>query len=224
MNAPDLTNQALVRESTDALTKARSLTIATPAQYEEAGSLLQGIKALRKRVGEFFDPHIKRAHEAHKALVQSKSGADMPLVQAENACKLALLAYQQQEERQRREEQAKAEELARKEREKLEARAAKAEAAGKVEKAAALQAVAETVAAPVIARQVPAVSGISTRTTYGALVVDKMELVKAVAAGTVPLMALHANEPFLNQQARALKEELCYPGVKVVTQQGIASR
>jgi hypothetical protein len=51
-----------------------------------------------------------------------------------------------------------------------------------------------------------------------------MELVKAVAAGTVPLNAIQANSTFLNNQARAMKETLAYPGVKAVAETGLASR
>jgi hypothetical protein len=43
-----------------------------------------------------------------------------------------------------------------------------------------------------------------------------MALVKAVAAGTVPIQALEANTVFLNGQARMLKAALAYPGVKAI--------
>jgi hypothetical protein len=55
-------------------------------------------------------------------------------------------------------------------------------------------------------------------------ITDKMALAKAVVAGTVPLMALEVNTTFMGQQARSLKGELNYPGVRVFEEQGIASR
>lgn len=216
--------QEIVAESTATLAVAQNFKVASAQQYIEAGEKLKGIKALMKKIDETFDPHIKRAHEAHRALVDEKRSHQTPLQTAEALLKRAIVTYQLAEEQKRREAEARVQEEARKEREKLEARAAKAAAAGKEEKAAALATAASAVVAPIIMPTTPKVAGISTRTTYRAEVVDKMELVKAVAAGTVPLLALDANATFLNQQARSMKESLSYPGVKVVQETGLASR
>jgi hypothetical protein len=216
--------QAIAAESTGILTAAQTFKIANTAQYEEAGERLKAIKALSKRIDDTFDPHIKRAFDNHRALVAEKKTHLNPLQAAEALLKRAVLSYQLAEEVKRREAEARAQEVARKEREKLEAQAAKAAERGKVEKSEALSVAAASVIAPTVASTTPKLAGISTRTSYRAEVVDKMELVKAVAAGTVPLNALDANQPFLNNQARAMKETLAYPGVKVVQEQGIASR
>ena len=223
MNAA-VETQAIAAESTGILTAAQTFKIVNPAQYEEAGERLKAIKALSKKIDETFDPHIKRAFENHRALVAEKKTHQTPLQTAEALLKRAVLSYQVAEETKRREAEARAQEVARKEREKLEERARKAEASGKVEKAEALTIAAATVIQPTIASTTPKLAGISTRTSYRAEVVDKLELVKAVAAGTVPLNALDANMPFLNNQARAMKETLAYPGVKVVQETGLASR
>ena len=210
--------------SSATLTAAQNFKITTAPQYEEAGEKLKGIMALKKKIAETFDPHIKRAFEAHRSLVAEKKTHETPLQTAEALLKRAMLGYSLAEEQKRREAEARAQEEARKEREKLEARAAKAAAAGKEEKAAALATAASAVVAPIIQPTTPKLAGISTRTTYRAEVVDLMELVKAVAAGTVPLLALQANQTFLNNQARAMKETLAYPGVKAVQETGLASR
>ena len=55
-----------------------------------------------------------------------------------------------------------------------------------------------------------------TRKNYKAEVVDVMALAKAVVAGTVPLQAIEGNSKFLNNQARMLKDDMKFPGVKVV--------
>jgi len=214
----------LQQEAGLALTAAKDFKIATSQQYVESGERLKSIKALAKKITETFDPHIKRAHEAHRSLVAEKNSHLAPLEEAERVIKRAVVTYQLAEEQKRRELEAKAQEEARKEREKLEARAAKAEASGKAEKAEALQAAAAAVVTPMIAPSTPKVAGISMRTTYKATVIDKLELVKAVAAGTVPLNALDCNMPFLNNQARVMKETLAYPGVKVEQETGVASR
>jgi cell wall assembly regulator SMI1 len=142
--------------------------VTTTAQYEEAGAKLQAIKALSKKLDETFDPHIKRAFEAHRGLVAEKKTHQSPLQTAEALIKRAMLGYQQDEERKRLELEAKAQEEARKEREKLEAQAAKLAAAGKVEKAEAKMATAAAVVAPMIAPTTPKLAGISMRTTYRA--------------------------------------------------------
>lgn len=242
MNAPIPASQELAAEASGFLAGVQSFKVSTPAQYEDAGAKLKAIKALRQKIADTFDSHIKRAHEAHKALVKEKSDAEQPLSAAEMLIKRALLAYQQEEEKKRREEQARLEEAARKEREKLEKQAAKAEEKGKTERAAELQAQAATVAAPVVAVVTPKVAGISTRSTWRAEVSDKTRLIEAAAGGRrvignpdykgaerrthnrVPQAALEPDTTFLNQQARSLKNELTYPGVRVVEDKGIASR
>ena len=77
---------------------------------------------------------------------------------------------------------------------------------------------------PAVSQEPPKIAGISTRTTYSAEVTDLMALVKAVAAGAVPLVVLQADMKVLNAQAKALKEHLVYPGVKVVSSSSIAAR
>lgn len=216
--------QEIQQESSNALLVAKTFRVTKSGEYLEAAGKLQAIKALAKKIDETFDPHIKRAFDAHRSLVAEKKLHLQPLEQAEGHIKRAVLGYQQEQERIRREHEAKAQEEARKEREKLEARAAKAAEAGKVEKAAELTARADSVVTPLLAPSVPKIAGISTRVTYKATVIDKMALIQAVAAGKVPMNALDVNMPFLNNQARAMKETLAYPGVKVEQETGIASR
>ena len=211
-------------EVSQPLAEARVFKIVTAEHYTTAATRLQGIKALMKKVNETFDPIISKAHAAHKEAVSKKKELELPLQQAETAYKTGMIGYQNEQERIRREQQAKLEEEARKEREKLEARAAKAEEKGKTEKADELRAQAATVPTPIVQIETPRVAGISTRETHRAVVVDQMALLKAVVEGKVPEGAILANDAFLNAQARLQKSALNYPGVKVVVEQGIASR
>lgn len=217
-------SQALVQESADVLVQARAFKIVTADDYREAGERLKLVKGLDARISDFFDPHIKRAYDAHKALVADKNRAAAPLKDAETVYKRLIRGYEDEQEKIRLAAQAKAEEAARKERERLEKQAQKAAEQGKAEKAAQLETRAQTVATPVIASSTPKLEGISTRVSWKAEVVDKMALVKAVAAGTVPLTALEPNLTFLGQQARSLKSELNYPGIRVFEDRGISSR
>lgn len=220
----EVETKEIAAESSTTLADAKAFKIADARQYAEAGAKLQGIKALMKKIDETFDPHIKRAFEAHRSLVAEKKQHQTPLQTAEALLKTALLGYQQEEERKRRELEAKAQEEARKQQEKLQRQAEAAAAKGKVEKAAALQATAAAVVAPIIPVTTQKIAGISTRVTYSARVKDLLELCKAIAAGKVPVNAVTANMPFLNNQARVMKETLAYPGVEVVTETGLASR
>lgn len=216
--------EAIKKESSDALTIAQNLKVVTNDDYLMSATLLQGVKVLQKRVADTFDKHIANAFKAHKDLVADKNSNLLPLTQAEALIKRAVLGYQVQQETVRRAAEAAAQEESRKEREKLEARAVRAAASGKVEKAEALQVAAASVVTPMIATTTPRIAGLSTRVTYKATLVDKLELVKACAAGIVPLNALDVNMPFLNNQARQMKETLAYPGVKVEQETGLASR
>lgn len=216
--------EELAVEAGVTLVEAQGFKIQTADQYSAAGERLKAIKGLMAKVMETFAPHIKRAHDAHKALVAEKDAHLAPLLQAESILKRGVLTYQQEAERIRREQEARAQEEARKERERLERQAAAAEAKGRAEKAEALRTTAAAVVAPILPVVTPKISGVSVRTSFKAQVVDLPALVKGIAAGIVPINAICADMAFLNNQARAMKETLNYPGVKVVEEQAIASR
>ena len=171
---------------TEALTwpdRARALIITDTPSCVIAADTLKGIKALRVRIAETFDPHIRAAHEAHKGLVAEKAKAEAPLTEAESIIKRGLSAYEQEQQR-----------LARIEADRLSALARQAEIDRKLAEALAAEAqgddvaAAEILAEPIVsapvfvAPVVPKVSGVSYRTTYSARVTDKAALVKICAA------------------------------------------
>ena len=79
--------------------RARALRITDEASYVEGGELLKAIKALRNKIAQTFDDHIKRAFELHRALVGEKKAAEAPLTQAEGIIKHGLIAYTEEQER-----------------------------------------------------------------------------------------------------------------------------
>lgn len=100
---------------------------------------------------------------------------------------------------------------------------AQAENTSLVAESTALSAAVVT-AMPAVSRTAR-VSGISKRITYSAQVDSLAELIKAVAAGTVPIEAIMVNDKFLNQQARAFsKPGQLYPGVRIVGNSVLAAR
>ena len=48
--------------------RAAALKVVDTESYTGASEMLKGIKALRNKIAEVFDKHIKAAHEAHKGL------------------------------------------------------------------------------------------------------------------------------------------------------------
>lgn len=204
--------------------QARGLRITDPASYAAACEFLKGVKALRTEIADTFEPHIKRAHEAHKALLKEKADAEAPLAEAERIAKAALVVYDQEQERARRAEQARIEaELRRQEEERRLSDAVALEAAGETEEADALIAAPITVPAVAVAPTTPKVSGISYRETWSAQVTDVAALAKYVAANPQFASFLTPNMPALNAQARSLKGQMQIPGVEAICTRDVAA-
>lgn len=143
--------------------------------------------------------------------------------------------YNTEVERKRQEEQRKAQEAAeaaakvRREREEARLREEALLRAIELEEAGDVEAAAEVLEMPIEAEPIyaePLVvlseapskpKGSVTRTTYSAEVKSLKELVAAVAAGKVPLMAILPNEKFLNDAADTYKEAFAIPGCKLKT-------
>lgn len=211
--------------------RARAVVIATADAYVLAAELTKGIKALRARIAETFDPHIQRAHQAHKALVAEKAAAERPLTEAETVIKGKLIAYDAEQDRIRRAEERRLAEEARK---AEEARRLDEAAAMEMDAIAAgdpgLQAEAEAlistpVLAPVISlpKATPKVDGISFRETWGGEVTDLLALVKHIAAHPEHLNLVAPNTTAINGLARSLRQSLNIPGIRAVASRQVAS-
>jgi len=214
----------LSAKARDLAESVKLVQITSPETYAMAANGLQLIKGMTKEIKDFFAPLKEKAFAAHRALTAAENDKLAPLVEAERFAKGAMTTWQLEQEAAARVEQRRLEEEARKraEEEKL-LDAIDAEQAGEPE--AAERILAEPVLAPVvrIAPPVPAVSGISMRETWSADVFDMKALVRAVADGKVPMRALVVDAVFLNGQARALKGDLNYPGVRAVSKRSVAS-
>lgn len=201
---------------------AESISIATPEQHLAADEHLKAIKALRDEINETFDPAIAAANKAHKAIIAAKRRHDEPLVKADQIIRQKDLAYRQAEERKRRQEEERLAKLAREreEQRRLE-EALELESSGDAEAAEAV--LNEPIFAPVVHLQstVQKVAGISTQTRYSAEVVNLLDLAKFVAANPQYLNYLQANTVALNAAARAQKEHMRIPGVRVVATEGL---
>lgn len=206
----------IVQETRGITVWAQALKINTKDEYLDAAERLKGIKGLAKRITDFFGPMKRAQDEAKRQILEAERKFLTPLIAAEGAAKMAMLAYQQIELRHAREEQARlqadADERARKERERLEAQAAKLKTPEK--KADRLEQ-AQQVVAPVVyvPPGVPKVSGLSTRKHWKMVAVDKNLLVLAAAANPNLLGYLAVDESAINRVLNAMKGQVEIPGV-----------
>ena len=207
-------------------------------------NLTRPIDAAKKAVMDFFrkpEEYLRNAESAYKRAMLVYQDEQERQRKAEQD-RIRELQRQEQErlakeaEAAERESRRLAEEAAKKEREAAaikdgearriaEEEAARLRAESEQNQLTANAVIDQAASLPpaIVTRELPQTRGVTTRTTWAAELVDKMTLVKAVAAGTVPLIALDVNQKFLNQQAVSLKDALRIPGVKAVSKQGIAA-
>jgi hypothetical protein len=165
----------------------------------------------------FMRPRIQEADKHHKSLVADLRKLKDPFDEGAKIYKGKMIAFEEEQKAIRDREQAKLD-LEAKQKEEEE----RLELASLLEQAGAKDAADELLDRPVNPRPAvlppatPKVDGFSYRTQYSAEVIDFGALIQAVCAGKVPIEVLLPNQLFLNQQARALKGALNYPGVKVV--------
>lgn len=228
---------------------AVTIKIDDEAAYAAAADELSKIKAVSKKIDEDRKALTKPLDDEKSRVMEYVKPFTTKLASVESALKVALLAYQEEQQRKQKLAEAEAAERNRKQSEALERRAEKAQESGKIEKADELrsQAATQVFSAPApVAAVAPKVAGLSTRKTYSAEVTSLPELATAavarhlveLAAGDgnkllqhltslafkgVPLKAITADARFLGQQATAQKEDLDYPGVKLVISSSIAS-
>jgi hypothetical protein len=221
------------------LAVAKAYRITSPVMYAASADDLKAVKAQAKVIEEARTSITVPLNAALKSVNDLFRAPAQFCTEAESVLKVAMTAYTVEEQHKEREAQAKRDEAAAAERRRLADEAAasqkladEAAAAGDSATAEALQAQANAStnvidlisAAPAAAPQITKVSGISMTERWSSQVDDLMELVKAVAAGTVPLEALEANTKFLDNQARALKANMKYAGVRAVMAQSISAR
>ena len=220
---PEAEVARLAEETTTMLDVAEDFSIATAPEYVEGGEVLKRIKAKSKELKDKRQAMTRPLDESKRQILDLFREPEAQLADAEQAIKGAMLTYSNEQERIRAAEEARLRDIQAKEQAKLLARAEKAAARGQGEKAADLEEQAETLPVPIVTSPQPKVEGISTRVTWHAEVTDKAALIQAVAEGLVPDVVLEPDMTILNQQARALKDALNYPGVKAVSDQTVAA-
>lgn len=138
------------------------------------------------------------------------------ITQARADLKVRLESYLDEQKKLKAEQEAMERARIRKEQEEAAERAKAHEEAGRIERAEVLRERAESAAPrPVTNVAVPKAKGMANTEEWFGEVVDVKAFYNAVAAGTVPKAAAPIDQKFIDKQAKALKNELNYPGVKV---------
>ena len=219
MNVLEVETKAaeLERQIAPSIAVASEIVVRDAESYKTAGEMLKDLTGLEKQIKTYWEDDVAAALRLHRSLVAKRDAMLVPVGEKKTALRLGMKSWDGEQERIRRELQAKADAEARKAAEDAAlAEAVELERNGN--KAAAEAVMAAPVApAPVfIPKTTPGGYGQFTRKIWNAEVVDMLVLVKAVAAGHVPIQALQADKVFLNAQARSLKGAMAYPGVRAV--------
>lgn len=191
-------------------------------QAELVASYAKGFYSIQDRIHQVYDGIARMADQLHKQITGDRKRELDKAAAGLDVTKKLLIGWDREKERRRKVEEERlrrqAEEEA--EREQLE-RAQEAMEDGDDDQAEAiLEEPPEPPPAIVLPKERPA-SGLNTRETYIAELVDLMEVAKAVVAGKIPTQYIQANMPFANQQARALKADFRVPGFRVMKKTGI---
>lgn len=204
--------------------KALSLKVTTNKEYQQASDILKDLKARGKALEEKRKAITKPMDDAKKATMEMFRPAVDAIKNCETKLKESMAGFVREQERIAAEAQAKAAEKARKEQERLQARADKARESGKEEKAELLEQQACSVVPAVSSSQTPQAKGAHSRKIWKAKLIDKMELIKAVAEGKASPELLDFNESVANGLAKSLKTGLNIPGLESYQDISIASR
>jgi hypothetical protein len=229
--------RAITEPASTIMAAARACKVVNAEGYEQAGDQLKQVKAAQKALEVKKRTLLDPVNATLKAIRNLFAGPELELDTAEGLFKRSMLSYSEEQDRIRREEQRKADEAAERERKRLEKEAAEAEAkakaareAGDIRKAEKLEAKADqrtdaaaATVAPIVQRESPRVGGISERENWYCIVTDLKALVQAIAEGKVPISAVEPNMKVLNAQAKSLKRELAWPGVRAAVDKIMAA-
>lgn len=195
--------------------EASALVIKTQADYSLAGTMRMKIKGKIKELDEKRKAITAPLDLAKKNIMALFNPIIAKLENGVEILDQGVIIYTEEQDRIAREAQAKADEEARKAREKAEAKAKELEAQGKTERAAAYQAKAEAVVAPVIIAATPKVTGQAIKEQWYAEVTN----FKALSDDyKLP------NQSSLDRVAQATKGKVNIPGVVFKSRKIVSGR
>jgi len=205
------------QESSALVREAQGLAVATAQDYEGAAGFLRGIKGMRARIDEAFDPIISAAHRTHREACRQKQKIEAPVIRAETEIKGKMGEYLAVEERTRREEEARLQAQAKaQEEERRIAEAMALEQTG--DHAAAEQAIAAPVDVPpvILPTMQARVDGISVRESWKHEITDENAVPREFCSPDPKKIGAHVRSGMT-----AIKP---IPGVRAWKEKGIAAR
>jgi hypothetical protein len=224
---PHEIEETLAHSAELAVIEAQSIIITDNDQYGLASQLLVEHKKRIKAVKDYWDKPKSMAKQAHQEICDKEKAMLAPFTQAETIIKAAMVTYQRKVEEERRAAEAEARKRQQEEAERLLAEAIKAEDSGNTTRANAVMAMAQTIdEMPVVSEvEAPKASGISTRKTWKARVIDE-KLVPAYANGPgLFLVEIRTiNQSTLNNIARTSNGTARIPGVEFYEDVTISAR
>jgi hypothetical protein len=222
-----LAEEAASREDAEIVAlvaSADELTITTSEEMTASGALLKTVMARQKALTELRLSITRPMDKAKKRVLELFAPALDRLTNAEHTIKGAVLTYTREQERLRREAQAELDAAAERERLRLLESAEEHRGLAQGGEAAELEREAETVQAPTVAPAEAPSGQMHVRVTWHAEVTDLAALAKAYAEGEMSIELMLPNMKLLNEMARTFKGDLTVPGVRAVSEEGIAAR
>jgi hypothetical protein len=222
---PALATQVVAEEVQPILDHANALVVNDEASYKLAMEGVvrckQGIARVEKRFGESRE----LAHKLWKSITTAIGSITNPLQQAAGLYGTKAYTFEQAENK-RRQEEAEAKE--REEAKRREAEKTKVanflDAAGETEEAIKVLEKPVEPVAPVKPQALAKPKGTSSRENWQWACEDLAALVKAAAAGQVPLAVVAVNEVTVTRMVKALKSETRLPGIRTWDAGTVAAR
>ena len=216
---PEKSIEHVKKELDPLVAAAESLVILDKPTHALGQQHLTDLAGVERNIKKLFADPKTAAHAAHKSVCAAEKTLLDPITTARRSISNTLNTYEIEQERVQRIEQRKAEEEARKvQDEQALLDAITAEDEGDAELAADIleEAADEPPPVAVVEGAVAKTQGVSVSKTYSAEVTSLVDLVKFVAENPAQINLLLPNGPALNQLARAMRDNLNIPGVKVV--------
>ncbi len=193
------------------------VSITNEDEHEKAVAVGRLVQAVSKQLAEHYKPYKSKVDAVKKVILEDER-KDTEEASKEKARLGALVLDWDRDQEKKRQEQMRVdrERAQREEEERRLADAIYLEQQGQSEEAEAVLN-ESAMPIPVITQKVNAsrLPGQVVRTKYRGKVVGFHSLVKAVAEGKVPILALEVNQSFVNTQANQFREALDWPGVVV---------
>ena len=210
----------LGNEVTAMVSTTSSVSISNDAGYKYAGELLKQVKAMQKRIVDYWEPLRVSAKKSYDAVLARKKQMLDPVDKAEKALKAEMGRYTLEQQRKAEEERRRAEEeqrrLIREEMERKLAEAASLEAQGNAQGADMAMAEAEVldqieVVQSVVEPEKPKVQGVSSQRSWSIRVSDE----SAVPVSIVGVVIRPVDEAAILRLVKATKGKIEIPGVEI---------